>query len=157
MTNNHKHIKSKEAQKALDAIKEMENAGLKRVLPTPKFLGSILGILVGTQIALLGAEIRTFNTILIVLIIIMTIAIINKNRSAGVTERIQLTKKSIILLLICILPLYFLAIISGQYLHSSFNYFWAPYAIGGLVTIGIWSLVFSTYLSHNKRLNKDSN
>jgi len=157
MKNDHKHIKSKEAQEALDAIKEMENAGLKRVLPTPKLLGSILGILVGTQIALLGAEIRTFNTILIVLIIIMTIAIINKNRSAGVTERIQLSKRTSILLLICILALYFLAIISGQYLHSSFNYFWAPFAIGGLFTVGIWSLVFSAYRSHNKKFNKDHN
>jgi len=155
MTNNDKHIKSKEAQEALDVIKEMENAGLKRLLPAPKLLSSILGILVGTQIALLGAEIRTFNTILIVLIIIMTVAIINKNRSTGVTERIQLSKRTSILLLICIIPLYFLAIISGQYLHSTFNYFWAPFAIGGLVTIAIWYLVFSAYRTHNKRLNNN--
>jgi len=81
-----KQIQHKEAQEALDSINEMKYAGLKRVLPTPIWLSAILGILIGTQIALLGAEIRTYNTILIVLIVIMTIAIINKNQSAGVTK-----------------------------------------------------------------------
>lgn len=36
MTNEKKHTKSEEAQEALDSIKKMEHAGLKRVLPTPK-------------------------------------------------------------------------------------------------------------------------
>ena len=149
MTNKNKHIKSKEAQEALDTIKKMENAGLKRILPTPRLLGAILAILIGIQIALLGAEIRTYNNILIVLILIMTIAIINKNRAAGVAERISLSKRTIIIALICIIPLYFFAIISGQYLNSRFDYFWAPFAIGGLVTISISSLVMSAYRSHN--------
>ena len=75
-----KQIQTKEAQEALDSINEMKYAGLKRVLPTPIsiWLGAILGILIGTQIALLGAEIRTYNTILIILIVIMVIAIITK-------------------------------------------------------------------------------
>ena len=157
MTNEKKHIKSKEAQEALDSIKKMEQAGLKRVLPTPRWLGAILGTLIGTQIALLGAEIRTYNTILIVLIVIMTIAIINKNQSAGVTERILLSKRTIIICLICIIPLYFLAIISGQYLNNHFEYYWAPYAIGAFVTISIWSLVVSTHRSYINRFNEEKN
>lgn len=157
MTNEKKHIKSKEAQEALDSIKKMEHAGLKRVLPTPRWLGAILGTLIGTQIALLGAEIRTYNTILILLIVIMTIAIINKNQSAGVAERILLSKRTIIICLICIIPLYFLAIISGQYLNNHFEYYWAPYAIGAFVTIGIWSLVVSAHRSYINKFNEDKN
>lgn len=157
MTNEKKHTKSEEAQEALDSIKKMEHAGLKRVLPTPKWLGAILGTLIGTQIALLGAEIRTYNTILIVLIIIMTIAIINKDQSAGVTERILLSKRTIIICLICIIPLYFLAIIGGQYLNNHFEYYWAPFAIGAFVTISIWSLIVSAHRSYINRLNVEKN
>jgi len=157
MTNEKKHIKPKEAQEALDSIKKMEHAGLKRVLPTPRWLGAILGTLIGAQIALLGAEIRTYNTILIVLIVIMTIAIINKNQSVGVTERILFSKRTIIICLICIIPLYFLAIIGGQYLNNHFEYYWAPFAIGAFVTISIWSLIVSTHRSYINRFNKEKN
>lgn len=148
-----KQIQTKEAQEALDSINEMKYAGLKRVLPTPIWLGAILGILIGTQIALLGAEIRTYNTILIVLIVIMVIAIINKTQSTGVAERILFSKRTIIISLICIIPLYFLAIISGQYLNNHFEYNWAPVVIGSFFTIGIWSLVIGAYRAYNKRLN----
>ncbi len=157
MRNEKNNIKSKEAQEALDSIKTMEHAGLKRVLATPKWLGVILGTLIGTQIALLGAEIRTYNTILIVLIAIITIVIINKNQSLGVTERILISKRTIIICLICIIPLYFLAIISGQYLNNHFEYYWAPYAIGTLVTISIWSLIISAHRSNINRFNKNKN
>ena len=84
-----KDIQSKEAQEALDSINKMQQAGLKHVLPTPIWLGAILGVLVGTQIALLGADIRTYNTILVVLIIIMAIAIINKTQSAGAKKSLK--------------------------------------------------------------------
>ncbi|WP_027077999.1 hypothetical protein [Maribacter antarcticus] len=154
MTKN-KQIKSKEAQEALDSIKEMEHVGLKRVLPTPKLLGAILALLIGTQIALLGAEIRTYNTILIVLII--SIAIINKNQSAGEAERILLSKQTIIIGLICIIPLYFLAIISGQYLINHYEHYWAPFVIGAFVTISIWILVVSAQRSYINRFNEEKN
>jgi len=95
--------------------------------------------------------------ILILLIVIMTIAIINKNKSAGVTERILLSKRAIIICLICIIPLYFLAIISGQYLNNHFEYYWAPFAIGAFVTISIWSLVVSAHRSYINRFNEDKN
>jgi hypothetical protein len=147
-------IQSKEAQEALDSINEMKYAGLKRVLPTPIWLGAILGLLIGTQIALLGAEIRTYNTILIVLIVIMVIAIINKTQSAGVSERILFSKRTIIISFISIIPLYFLAIISGQYLNNHFEYNWAPFVIGSFFTIGIWSLMIGAYRALNKRLNR---
>ncbi len=148
-----KQIQSKEAQEALDSINEMKYAGLKRVLPTPIWLGAILGILIGTQIALLGAEIRTYNTILIVLIVIMVIVIINKTQSTGVAERILFSKRTTIISLICVIPLYFLAIISGQYLNNQFQYNWAPAVIGFFFTIGIWSLMIAAYRTYNKRLN----
>jgi hypothetical protein len=148
-----KQIQTKEAQEALNSINKMKYAGLKRVLPTPIWLGAILGILIGTQIALLGAEIRTYNTILIVLIVIMVIAIINKTQSTGVAERILFSKRTIIISLICIIPLYFLAIISGQYLNNHFEYNWAPFVIGSFFTIGIWSLMIGEYRAYNKRLN----
>ena len=150
-----KQIQSKEAQEALDSINEMKYAGLKRVLPTPIWLGAILGILIGTQIALLGAEIRTYNTTLIILIVIMVIAIINKTQSAGVTERILFSKRTIIISLICIIPLYFLAIISGQYLKNHFEYNWAPVVIGSFFTIGIWCLIFGAFRSYNNKFKED--
>jgi hypothetical protein len=134
-----KQIQSKEAQEALDSINKMKYAGLKRVLPTPIWLGAILGILIGTQIALLGAEIRMYNTILIVLIIILVIAIISKTQSAEVAERILFSKRTII--------------ISGQYLNYHFEYNWAPFVIGSFFTIGIWSLMIGAYRAYNKRLN----
>ena len=149
-----KQIQSKEAQEALDSINEMKYAGLKRVLPTPIWLGAILGILIGTQIALLGAEIRTYNTILIVLIVVMVIAIISKTQSAGVAERILFSKRTIIISFICIIPLYFLAIISGQYLNNHFEYNWAPFIIGSFFTIGIWSVMIGAYRALNKKLNR---
>jgi len=152
-----KQIQSKEAQEALDSINEMKYAGLKRVLPTPIWLGAILGILIGTQIALLGAEIRTYNTTLIVLIVIMVIAIINKTQSAGVAERILFSKRTIIISLICIIPLYFLAIISGQYLKNRYEYNWAPIVIGSFFTIGIWILIFGAYRSYNNKFKEDRN
>jgi len=152
-----KHIQPKEAQEAIDSINKMQQAGLKRVLPTPIWLGAILGVLVGTQITLLGAEIRAYNTILIVLIIIMSIAIINKTQSAGVAERTMLSKRTIIISLICIIPLYFLAIISSQYLNNHFEYNWAPVVIGSLFTIGIWCLIFGAYRSYNNKFKKDRN
>jgi len=152
-----KQIQTKDAQESLDSINKMKYAGLKRVLPTPIWLGAILGILIGTQIALLGAEIRTYNTILIVLIVIMTIAIINKNQSAGVTERILISKRTIIISLICIIPLYFLAIISGQYLKHHFEYNWAPVVIGIFFTIGFWSLILGAHRSYKNRFNTPRN
>jgi hypothetical protein len=148
-----KQIQTKEAQEALDSINEMKYAGLKRVLPTPIWLGAILGILIGTQIALLGAEIRTYNTILIVLIVIMVIAIINKTQSTGVAERILFSKRTIIISLTCTIPLYFLAIISGQYLNNHFEYNCASVVIGFFFTIVIWSLMIGAYRAYNKRLN----
>jgi len=150
---NKKHIQSKKAQEALDSINKIQQAGLKRVLPTPVWLGAMLGILVGTQIALLGAEIRTYNTILIVLILIMVITIINKTQSVGVVERMMLSKRAIIISLICIVLLYFLAIISGQYLNRHYGYYWAPVAIGAFFTFGIWSLIIGAYQLYNKRTN----
>jgi len=153
MTKN-KQIKPKEAQEALDSIEKMEYAGLKRVLPIPKLLGAILALLIGTQIALLGAGIRTYNTLLIVLIAIFAIVISNKNRSAGVTEKIMLSKRTIIISLICIIPIYFLAIISGQYLIINFGYNWAPFAIGALVIISIWSIVLGDHRSYFTRFNE---
>jgi hypothetical protein len=153
MTNN-KQIKPKEAQEALESIKKMEHAGLKRILPTPKWLGAILGLLIGVQIALLGAEIRTYNTILIVLILIMAIAIISKSQSEGVTERILFSKRTVIISLICIIPLYFLAIISGQYLNNHFDYYWAPFAIGSLFTLGFWSLIVAAHRSYVHRFKE---
>ncbi len=152
MTEN-KHIQSKEAKEALDSINKMQRAGLKRVLLTPRWLGAILGLLIGTQIALLGAENRTYNTILIILILIMAIAIINKTQAAGVTEKVLFSKRTIIISLICIIPLYFLAIISGQYLKNSFGFNWAPILIGSVFTIGIWSLIFGAYRSYNQKIN----
>lgn len=149
-----KPIPPKEAQEALDSIKEMQHAGLRRVLPTPRWLGAILGILVGAQIALLGAEIRTYNTVLILLILIMAIAIINFNQSAGVAERIILSRRTLIVGIICIIPLYFLAIIGGQYLMNHFEYNWAPIVIGALFTIGIWSLIVAGYRSYTKKFNE---
>jgi hypothetical protein len=157
MTNETKQIKPKEAQEALDSIKKMEHAGLKRVLPTPRWLGAILGTLIGTQIALLGAEIRSYNTILIVLIVIMAIAIINKNQSAGIKERIILSKRTIIICLICIIPLYFIAIVSSQYLNNYLDYHWAPFVIGAFATVSIWSLFRSEHRSFMRRFNEDDN
>jgi len=150
-----KHIQSKEAQEALDSIKEMQHAGIKRILPTPRWLGAFLGVLIGVQIALLGAEIRTYNTILIILIVIMAVAIVNKNKSVGVTERIMLSKRNVIIGLICIIPLYFLAIISGQYLKNHFEYAWAPIVIGTIITIGFWSLIVGAHRSYNNKFKED--
>ena len=152
-----KQIQSKEAQEALDSINRMKQVGLKHVLPTPIWLGAILGVLVGTQIALLGVEIRTYNTILIVLIAIMVIAMMNKTQSAGATERIVLFKRTIIISFLCIIPLYFLAIISSQYLNNNFDYHWAPAFIGSFFTIGIWSLIFGAYRSYNNEFKEDMN
>jgi len=148
-------IKSKEAQEALDSIEQMEQAGLKRILPVPKWLGGALALLIGTQIALLGAGIRTYNTLIIVLIVIMAIAIINNNRSAGVEERIVLSGRTIILLVIGLILTYFLTIIAGQYLKGAFGYHWAPFAIGVLVVIGIWSLMMSNRRSNLSKFNTD--
>lgn len=150
-----KNMQSKEAQDALDSIDKMQHAGLKHILPTPLWLGAVLGLLLGTQIALLGAEIRAYNTILIVLIVVMVIAIMNKTQSAGVTERVLLSKQAILIRLVCIIPLYFLAIIGGQYLNNNFDYFWAPYVIGTFFAIGIWSLLLAAHRSHSNISKKD--
>lgn len=155
MTNKKKHLKFKEVQEALDSIKEMENAGLKRVLPIPIWLGAILALLIGTQIALLGAGIRTYNTILIVLICIMVIAIINNNRLAGVTERIILSKRTVIISITCLIPTYFLLIIIGQYLKSTFDYNWAPFAIGAFIVIILFSIIVSARRSYFSRINDE--
>jgi hypothetical protein len=157
MENKNTCLNSKEAQEALDSIKEMEHAGLKRVLPTPKLLGAILALLIGTQIALLGAEIRTYNTILIVLIVTMSIVMVNKNQSAGVKERILLSKQTRIIILLCIVPLYFFAIIGGQYLNNYFGYYWAPFAIGAFVAISILSLILTAHRSYLNRFKEGNN
>ena len=149
-----KHIQSKEAQEALDSINAMQRAGLKRLLPTSRWLGAILGIIIGTQIALLGSEIRTYNTILIVLIAIMAVAIVSKNQSAGVTEKIMLSKRTVIIGLICIIPLYFLAIISSQYLTNHLAYTWAPAVIGTIFTLGIWGLIASEHRTYNNKFKE---
>jgi len=156
MTNKKNHIKSKEAQEALDSIKEMEQAGLKRVLPIPLWLGATLAFLIGTQIALLGAGIRSYNTLLIVLIVIMTIAIINFNRSAGVMEKIVLSKRTVIISVLFIIPTYFLSIITGQYLKGNFGYDWAPFTIGAMVIIGIFGMIISTRRLYFSRFKEDN-
>lgn len=149
-------IESHDAKEALNSINKMKSAGLKYVAPTPKWLGAILGILVGLQVALLGAEIRTFNTILIVLIGISTILILKKFQLARVKERILLSNRKKIVGLVGIISLYFAAIICGQYLSIYYQYLWAPYAIGMSVAIGIWYLVWSSCRSYANRFKEDS-
>jgi hypothetical protein len=156
MTKENNDIKFKEAQEALDSINEMKNASLKRVLPVNMLLGGMLSVIIGTQIALLGAGIRSYNEILIVLIVILTIAIVNKNYSTGVMERIVQSKRTILIAIIGLVTTYFLAIIGGQYLKGTFGFDWAPYAIGALVTVGFFSLIVSNRRLYVSKFSKDN-
>lgn len=149
------HIKSEEAQKALDSIRQMEQAGLKRILPASRWLAGALALLIGTQIALLGAGIRNYNTLIIVLIVIMVIAIFNNNRSSGVTERIVLPVRAKILLMIGLILTYFSSIIAGQFLKNTLGYDWAPFAIGVIVVLGFWALIMRNHRSYSSKFHSD--
>lgn len=155
MENEKKHINSKEAQEALDSIKKMKSAGLKRVLPIPIWIGAILALLIGLQIGLLGAQIRTYNILLIILICIMVVVIANQNRIAGATEKIDFSNRALITLIICLIPTYFLLIITAQYLKVNFGYNWAPFATGILATIGIGTMVVSTHYSYFSKFKEE--
>ena len=150
---NKDNMDQKEARQALDSIKKMEQAGLKRILPIPRLQGAVLAILIGIQIALLGAGIRTYNTINIILILIMAITIINHSRSAGVIEKMNVSKQTIIILIVTIIATYFIAIIAGQYLKIHFGFNWAPYIIGLIVVVGFYTLINSTRRSIDSRTN----
>jgi hypothetical protein len=155
MTNKENHIGSKEAQEALNSIKEMEHAGLKRVLRTPIWAVAILALAIGTQIALVGAGIRTYNTLLILLICFMPAVIAYQNSLADVTERVILSTRTIIVSIICIIPTYFLLIITAQYLKGTFGFGWAPFAIGTLVAIGFFGIVAVARSSYLSRIRKN--
>lgn len=157
MTNKKDNINPKEAQEALDSIKKMENAGLKRLLRTPIWPVAILALAIGAQIALLGAGIRTYNTLLILLICFMPAVIAYQYSLAGVAERVVLSSRSIIaiiIIFICIIPTYFLLIISAQYLKGTFGFDWAPFAIGALVAIGFFGIVVKARVSYSSKINK---
>jgi hypothetical protein len=151
------YIEPNEAQEAIDSINKMKDASLKRVTPIPRSLGAILSIFIGTHIALLGAGIRDYNTIIILLILIMAIAIISKSHSGGVMERTVISTRTIIIAVFCIIPTYFLTIIAGQYLKSRFGFDWAPYMIGGLVIVGFYSLIESARHLYYSKFGKDNN
>jgi hypothetical protein len=155
MENEKNYINSKEAQEALDSIRKMNHAGLKRVLPTPFWLGATLALLIGTHIGLLGAGIRTYNTILIVLICLTIGLIANQNRLTGATERLILSNRTLIILLICAIPTYFLLIITAQYLKGYFGYNWAPFVAGVLATIGIGVLVVNAHYSYFSKFKEE--
>ena len=150
MTNDKNHIKSKEAQEALDSIKGMERAGLKRVLP-PIWFGATLALLVGTLIALVGAGIRTYNWLIIIL---MAVTIIYQNLSAGATERLILSTRTVITLIICSVASFFLLVITAQKLKDTFGFDWAPIVIGALAAVVFFIITIIARNSYFSRIYK---
>lgn len=150
MSNNKNPINAQEAQEALNSIHEMEQAGLKRVLP-PIWFGAVLALLVGILVGLVGAGIRSYTALII---LFMGIAITYQYRSAGARERLNLSTRGLILLIICALSSFFLLIIAAQYLQAAFGFEWAPLAMGLLAAAIFFMLTVIARHSFFARINK---
>lgn len=125
-----------EAQKALDAIKEAERAGLSRAIP-PRWFGFTIALITG---ALVAAAAAGTTELIAVFLAALVGAMEALRRKMGALQKSIPTKATSILALIGLVA-FALAIIAGaRVLMELYDITWAPLAGGAIMATIVYIL-----------------
>ena len=140
MPNQEVHSESREVQKSLDSIAEMERAALQRAMPSP-WLGAAIALLSGALVALSVAGRQEYHLYVILVIgCVLVGESVNKRRMMGVSARHVPFKITAIEWSILI-PLYFLLVVGGQALAGMLGSVGAALSAGAILAVTVF--VFS--------------
>ena len=142
MPNQEVHSESREVQKSLDSIAEMERAALQRAMPSP-WLGAAIALLSGALVALSVAGRQEYHLYVILVIgCVLVGESVNKRRMMGVSARHVPFKITAIEWSILI-PLYFLLVVGGQALAGMLGSVGAALSAGAILAVTVF--VFSRW------------
>ena len=135
MTNEKHSAASSEAHKALDTIKQMKRAAMRRATP-PRWFGALIALLAGSLVSLSAADLRQYTVFIILL---MVFVISYQSQKTGVSAK-TFPVKTAILGLIILVPLFFLLIIAAQLLQESLGHVSASLLCGGIFSVIVYLL-----------------
>ncbi len=135
MTNEKHSAASSEAHKALDTIKQMKRAAMRRATP-PRWFGALIALLAGSLVSLSAADLRQYTVFIILL---MVLVISYQSQKTGVSAK-TFPVKTAILGLIILVPLFFLLIIAAQLLQESLGHVSASLLCGGIFSVIVYFL-----------------
>ena len=142
MPNQEVHSESREVQKSLDSIAEMERAALQRAMPSP-WLGAAIALLSGALVALSVAGRQEYHLYVILVIgCVLVGESVNKRRMMGVSAR-HVPFKITAIEWIILIPLYFLLVVGGQALAGMLGSVGAALSAGAILAVTVF--VFSRW------------
>ena len=142
MPNQEVHSESREVQKSLDSIAEMERAALQRAMPSP-WLGAAIALLSGALVALSVAGRQEYHLYVILVIgCVLVGESVNKRRMMGVSAR-HVPFKITAIEWIILIPLYFLLVVGGQALAGMLGSMGASLSAGAILAVTVF--VFSRW------------
>ena len=135
MTNEKHSAASSEAHKALDTIKQMKRAAMRRATP-PRWFGALIALLAGSLVSLSAADLRQYTVFIILLMVLL---ISYQSQKTGVSAK-TFPVKTAILGLIILVPLFFLLIIAAQLLQEILGHVSASLLCGGIFSVIVYLL-----------------
>lgn len=135
MTNEKHSAASSEAHKALDTIKQMKRAAMRRATP-PRWFGALIALLAGSLVSLSAADLRQYTVFIILL---MVFVISYQSQKTGVSAKTFPVKTAVVGLIILV-PLFFLLIIAAQLLQESLGHVSASLLCGGIFSVIVYFL-----------------
>jgi hypothetical protein len=135
MTNEKHSAASSEAHKALDTIKQMKRAAMRRATP-PRWFGALIALLAGSLVSLSAADLRQYTVFIILL---MVFVISYQSQKTGVSAKTFPVKTAVVGLIILV-PLFFLLIIAAQLLQESLGHVSASLLCGGIFSVIVYLL-----------------
>ena len=135
MTNEKHSAASSEAHKALDTIKQMKRAAMRRATP-PRWFGALIALLAGSLVSLSAADLRQYTVFIILL---MVFVISYQSQKTGVSAKTFPVKTAVVGLIILV-PLFFLLIIAAQLLQKSLGHVSASLLCGGIFSVIVYLL-----------------
>jgi len=135
MTNEKHSAASSEAHKALDTIKQMKRAAMRRATP-PRWFGALIALLAGSLVSLSAADLRQYTVFIILL---MVFVISYQSQKTGVSAKTFPVKTAVVGLIILV-PLFFLLIIAAQLLQENLGHVSASLLCGGIFSVIVYLL-----------------
>jgi hypothetical protein len=135
MTNEKHSAASSEAHKALDTIKQMKRAAMRRATP-PRWFGALIALLAGSLVSLSAADLRQYTVFIILL---MVFVISYQSQKTGVSAKTFPVKTAVVGLIILV-PLFFLLIIAAQLLQEILGHVSASLLCGGIFSVIVYFL-----------------
>jgi len=138
MESDKEQIKNSEAKAALDSVEKTKKSSLKRALP-PHWYNAVLAVLAGTLVFLAVMNHREYQVLIILL---MGIVIAYQIQSSGISTK-PVSIKHVVMAILCLVPLYFLLVIAGQYLTPILGDLLGAFLAGTLLAAFVYLLAMA--------------